>query len=355
MGPFEVDRGGWIGGQEIVTTEAGVTLATLRIEDPKDGPAPRWAIAVVGDQRLGSLAHDVATEADPRAPGELQAESGRSGHGTRQGAGEAGWLQHHEERLRAPGQSGETAQAFGQAGRTVRGWQAATGQVQDEQVHRASGEQRAPDGQSFIEGLRGDDHQPLEPDAAGDGFDRVEASREVDPGHDRPGRLGFRSHPKDEGGPAARAVAMERDACRARQASGSQDGIEGRKAGPNDPLVRVRSRLGPGRGLGPQAHGGRKGEGAFGDPRSCRSPASLEARHGCRHVRRECRHLSKIEHLFYQINLLEKTHPGGSRRLTGARVARHWLCGRPGEIARVAPFDEWGAACPVSGRGDPIR
>ena len=307
MGPFEVDRGGWIGeligGEEIVTTKAGVTFTALRIENPERRPAPRWAVAVAGDQRLGSLAHDVATETDPRASRKLKAEPGRPGHDARQVAAEAGWLEHHEERLRAPGQGGEAVEPIGEAGRAVRGGEASAGQVQDEQVHRPPGEQRATDRQPFIEGLRGDDHQPLEPDAAGDGFDRVEASCEVDPGHDGTGRLGLRGQPEDERGPTARSVAADRDARRPRQATGSQDGVEGREAGPDDPLVGIRNWLGSGCRSGNHGRAGRQGQGAVGDPRSCRSPASLEARHGCRHVRGEGRHrTSKIEHLFYQIN-----------------------------------------------------
>ena len=262
MGPFEVDRGGWVGGligEEIVPTEAGVTLTALRVEDPERRPAPRRAVAVAGDQRLGSLAHDVAPETDPRASGELQAEPGRSGHGARQVAGQAGWLEDHEQRLRAPGQGGETVEPVGQAGRTVRGGQAPAGQVQDEQVDRTPGQQRATDGQPFVERLRGDDHQPLEPDAAGDGFDRVEAPGEIDPGHDGAARLGLRGEPVDERGPAARAVAPERDARRARQAAGSQDGVERREAGPDDPLVGVRSRR---RGLAAGSSGAGAGTGA---------------------------------------------------------------------------------------------
>ena len=80
LGPFEVDRGGWIGGliggEEIVPAEAGVTLTAFRVEDPERRPAPRRAVPVAGDQRLGSLADDVATEPDPRAAGELQAKPG---------------------------------------------------------------------------------------------------------------------------------------------------------------------------------------------------------------------------------------------------------------------------------------
>jgi hypothetical protein len=307
MGPFERDRGGWIGGliggEEIGSPEATITLAALRIEDLERRPAARRAVAIASNQCLGLLADDVPPEPDPRASGKLQAEPGGSGHGTRQVAAEAGRLEHHEERLRAPGQGRQAVESIGQAGRAVCGGDTAAGQVQDQQIHRPPGEQRATDGQPLIEGLRGDDHQPLEPDAASERFNRIEGSRQVDPGHDGTGRLGLGGQPEDERGPAARAVTTQRDARRARQAAGFQDGVEGGEARSDDPLVRLRPGLGPGCWFGPGHRGHRRQrQGSIGDPRSCRSPASLEVRHGCRHVRGECRHPSKIEHLFYRIN-----------------------------------------------------
>ena len=210
MSPFEMDRGGWCGNwfwrlvdEELVPAEAGVALTALRVEDPERRSTPRRSVPVASNQRLCPLAHDVAAETDPRATSKLQAESGRSGHGTRQGTGQAGRLQHHEERLRAPGQGGQTVEPIGKASRPLRSWQATIGQVQDEQVHRTPAEQCAADGQPFVEGLGGDDHQPFEADAPGDGLDRIEASSEIDPGHDRAGGLGLRGQPEDEGSSAA--------------------------------------------------------------------------------------------------------------------------------------------------------
>jgi hypothetical protein len=243
VGPFEMDRGGWFWGlvdEELVPAEAGVALTALRVEDPQRRPTPRRSIPVASDQRLRSLANDVAAETDPRATSELQAEASRSGYGNRQVAGETGWLQHDEEDLRASGQGSQAVEPIGKASRSVRGGQAAIGQVQDDQVHRASSEQRAADGQPFIERLRGDDHQPLEADASGDSLDRIEAPSEIDPGHDRAGRLGLCGESEDEGGSPARPIATNCDACRTRQAARSQDGVEGRKSSPDDPVAWVR-------------------------------------------------------------------------------------------------------------------
>jgi len=325
VGPF-VDHGGRVGGlgegievvaEEVVTAEAGVALATLRVQDPEGRPTPRRPIPVAGDERLRPLADDVAPEPDPRPPGKLQAKTGRLGDGGGQAAGRTtidppadppGRLEHDEERLRPPGERRQSAEPVRDPGRAVRRGEATSGQVQDEQVHRATGQQRAADGQTLVQGFRGDDHEPLWPDAAGDRLDRVEAARQIEPGHDRALGLGLRRESQDERRPAAGAVTADRHAGRARQAAGPEDRVECREPGPDDAVIASRGRAREGDRSG-RRHGrqGRRRRGRQGqcpirdphDPRSCRSPASLEARHGCRHVRGEGRHRTRnIEHLF---------------------------------------------------------
>ena len=113
--------------EEGLVPEAGVALATLRVEDPEGRPPPRRAVSIACDQCLRPLAHDVASEPDPRPPGELEAEAGRLGHGGRQATRVTGRLEHDEERLRAPGQRRQPAEPVGDAGGLVRGAQATTG------------------------------------------------------------------------------------------------------------------------------------------------------------------------------------------------------------------------------------
>jgi hypothetical protein len=240
-------RGGWVDDlveEELVTAEAGVTLPAVGVEDPERRPAPRRAVAVPGDQRLGALADDVAPEADPRAPGQLQAEAGRFGDGAGQATGETGRFEDDEQRLGPSGQSGETTQPVGDDRGTIRGRQAAAGQVQDQEVYRPTGKQRATDGQALVERFGSDDHEPFEADTAGDGLDRIEAPGKIQPGHDGARGLGLRGKPQDERGPPTGAVTADGDARRARQPAGSQDRVERGKPGPDDPLVRVRSRDG---------------------------------------------------------------------------------------------------------------
>jgi hypothetical protein len=240
-------RGGWIKvligdlvEQELVTAETGVTLPAVRVEDPKNRPATRRAIAAPGDQRFRALADDVAPEADPRASGQLQAKAGRFGDGTGQAAGETGWLQHDEQCFCSSGQGGEPTEPIGDDGGAIRGGETAAGQVQDQQVHRSTGKQRPADGQSFVERFGSDDHQPFQADPTGDRFDRIEAPGEIQPGDNGARGLGLRGEPQDEGGPAAGAVTADGNARRTGQPAASQDGIEGGKPGPDDPLVRVR-------------------------------------------------------------------------------------------------------------------
>ena len=86
MGPGQVDGEGLGEGcvdacveqpvEELVAAEAGVALAAVGVEDPQLRPPPRRAETVPGDHHLRPLTDDVAAEADPAAPGELQAEAG---------------------------------------------------------------------------------------------------------------------------------------------------------------------------------------------------------------------------------------------------------------------------------------
>ena len=185
----------WMGGaigavlegvdQERVVRETGVPFAALGVEDPEGRRAPRRPVAVVRDERLGALADDVAAQADPRPASQLEPDAGRLVDRGREAAGEPGRIEDQEQGLRAPGERGESMESIGDPGRLVGLRQSTAGQVEDEHVDRAAGEQRARDRQPLVQAGRGDDDEPLEADAAGDGLDRVEAARQVEPGHDR--------------------------------------------------------------------------------------------------------------------------------------------------------------------------
>ena len=93
--------------------ETGVPFAALGVEDPERRPPPRRAVAVVRDERLGALADDVAAQADPRPAGQLEPDAGRLVDRGREAAGESGRIEDQEQRLRAPGERGESMESIG--------------------------------------------------------------------------------------------------------------------------------------------------------------------------------------------------------------------------------------------------
>ena len=274
-----------------------IATSSLGVEDPELRPPPRRAESVAGYGHLRPLADDVAPEPDPRPAGELEAEARRF----RDGRGEAGrkprWLEGDEERLRATGQGGEPAEAIGHAGGGRAGIRARR-QVHDEKVDRPAGEQRPGDRQAFVERLGGQDDEPVEPHAAGDGLDRVQAAGEIEPGDDGAVDLGLCREPEGEGRLAGARLAPERDARTARQATRTEDRIEGREAGPDDPLRTAATGRFAGKDRLRLLVRERRRRQRPDDPRSCRAPACLEGRQSSRHVRRERRHRPIIEQMF---------------------------------------------------------
>ena len=193
-------------------------------------------------------------------------------------------------------------QAVGDLGRLVGLRESAAGQVEDEQVDRAAGEKRARDREALVQAGRRDDDQPLEPNAAGDRLDRVEAAREVQPGHDRALRLGLRDDAEREGRPAAGAVAADRDAGRLGEAARPEDRIERGEAGMDDAVVVGDVGLGLVLRLCVlvrcDRRRGRQGQGPH-HPRSCGTPSSPEARDSGVHISIGGRHRTvRLEHLF---------------------------------------------------------
>ncbi len=225
MGPGQVDGGG-LGErcvdacveqpvEELVVAEAGVALAAVGVEDPQFRPPPRRAESVPRDHHLRPLADDVATEADPGAPGELQPEAGRLRDGVAEPAPRGGRLEEDEKRGGPPGERGEAVETIGDAG-GPRAPLESRRQVDDEEVHRPATQEAARDRQALVEAVRRDDDEPLETDSAGDRLDRVEAPAGVQPGDDRTARLGLRDEAEREGRLAAPALPPQRDARRAR-------------------------------------------------------------------------------------------------------------------------------------------
>jgi hypothetical protein len=281
-------------GEELVGGEAVVAFPAVGVEDPELGPSAGRPEPVAGHGHLGSLADDVAPEADPGAASQLEAKACRFADGRREPAGQSRRLERDEERLCPASQRGKAPQPIGNLGEGragIRmGWQ-----VDDEEVDRAGGEERPGNREALVEGRRGHDDEPIESYAAGDGLDRIERPGHVEPRDDRALRLGLGGKAKGKRGLSGARLATERDAGAPGQAAGPENRVERGEAGSDDPLVGLRG--GSGECLGRlvrQWHGRERTD----DPRSCRSPACLEGRQSSRHVRGERRHGQTIEQMF---------------------------------------------------------
>jgi hypothetical protein len=281
-------------GEELWVAEAGVALSAVGIEDSQRRPPAWWAGAIARDDHLRSLADDVAPEPDPRSTGELQANAGRLADGCRQPAlralpraGPAGGRSGDRRRLEdderdsgPPGERRHPRQSIAES--RSRHAASPSRQVDDEQVHRPTREQRARDRQAF-EGFGGRQHdEPFRLDAASHRLDGIERRREVQPGHDQAPRLGLRDEPQGQGRPAARDVAPNREPHPTRHATRTEDRIQLGEAGRMD-LVRIARRTLGGFVHRPEirrfkGHGGERPHGLAGEPGRRRSPARAK---GC--------------------------------------------------------------------------
>jgi hypothetical protein len=292
--------------EEIRVAETAVPLATLGVEDPELRPFPRRPVAAAGHERLGPLADDVPSEPDPGPPGELEAQSRGLRHRRRESRRQPGRLEGDEERLRPAGEPGQATQPLGDLGRRRAGVRAGR-EIEDEDVDRAAGEEHPGDRQALVERLGRQDDEPVEPDAAGGGLDRVERPGEIEPGDDRAVGLGLGDEPQGEGRGTGRRRAAQGHAGGAREPARSDDRVEGRKAGPDDPLD-ASSRLARGRRnelgwvVGRLGRERRRGQ-CSDHPRSCGTPPRLERRESSRYVRGEAGHRTvRLERLFDIVN-----------------------------------------------------
>jgi len=222
-------------GEEFVPAEAGVALAAVGVEDLERGSPARWAGPIAGDDHLRSLPDDVPAEPDPRSASQLQPDAGRLAHGGRE-AGAARRSRRLEHDERDPGTARERGHSGESIGEPGGAWRAC-GQVDDQEVHRPAGEERAGDRQALL-GIRWRHHdEPGQLDPARHGLHRVERRREVQPRDDRAGRLRLGREPERERRPPARRVASQRDAHPARHAAGPEDRVELGEARGEDTIV----------------------------------------------------------------------------------------------------------------------
>jgi hypothetical protein len=288
--------------------EAAVALTTLGVEDPELGPSPRRPIAAPCDDGFRALTDDVAPQAQPGASGELEPESRRLGNRGRETRRQAGRLEDDEEGLGPAGEAGETTQPLGDL-RPGRPGDRTSRKIDHEDVHGAAGEEHPGDRESLVEGFGSQDDEPVQPDAARRGLDRVERPGKIQPGDDRAVRLGLGDEPEGEGGGTRAGSAAKGDARAPWQPARADDGVKSGKAGPDDPLdagSRLARRSGDPSELGwvvgwlGRKRCRRQRSDHLG---SCSTPSRLEGRQSSRHVRGEAGHRTvRLEQTFDIVN-----------------------------------------------------
>jgi hypothetical protein len=205
-------------------------------------------------------------------------------------------LEHDEADPGAPSERGQPTESIGErSGRGRRRLPGVARQVDDQQVDRSTGEERAGDRQALVGVGRRQHDEPLRLDAASHDLDRVEGRREVQPGDDRTRSLCRGREPQRERGPAARRVAAQRDAHAARHAAGTENGVELGEPGRDNPIeVRLRDRAAV-----LERDRGQRADHVPGEARCGRTPARSKRRQGRAEVRIGCRHrMPSIEQTF---------------------------------------------------------
>ena len=303
--------------EEGVVAQARIPVPAIGIEDPERGPPAGWPGPAATDHDLGGLADHVPSQSNPGPSGEFQANArplpDRGCHALH----EPGRFEDEEADPRPAGQRGQPAQTIREACGTLGPGR----QVQDQEINRPAGQERAGDRQALVRARRRDDHQPFGLDAAGHRLDRIERLGQIQPGDDGPAGLCLGGQPEGDRGPAARQVPAQRQAHSARQAAGqparAEDRVEVRKTRREDPRsvrlperARCRVRIRVGDGCERPDHlpdGARRG----------RSPARSQGRQGRRHVRGKGRH---------QVDYR-----------TSVRMNQQGICGWPGVDRKAEP------------------
>jgi hypothetical protein len=121
LGRWRDGPAGWSGQgfpEKRLASQTPVALAAFRVQDPQLRPPARRAESVSGDHHLRPLADDVAAQADPRSPGQLEPESRRLGERPGHWSGQLRRFEEHEQGAGPAGKGGQPVQPVRRAGGT---------------------------------------------------------------------------------------------------------------------------------------------------------------------------------------------------------------------------------------------
>jgi hypothetical protein len=232
----------WTPIEQLVTQQAGIPVTALRVQDPELGMPAGRTVPAPGHGHRAALPDHVPAEADPAGLPQLEPEPARLVQRVPETGPDRGRLHHQQQRAgpacqrRQPARTISHAHAGERRIPTLR-------QIHHQHVHGSGGEQRGRQGQGFLEVCRGEHHEPLQENATGHRLDRVEGPGEIQPGDDRTRRLRLGDRAQRHGGLARRGIAPESDCARAREPTGSEQGVQRSKPGGHDPAIRDRGAI----------------------------------------------------------------------------------------------------------------
>jgi hypothetical protein len=224
--------------QKLVARQAGVARSTVRVEDSQIHRPAGWRVPVPCDSGLSELADHVTAEPDPRPTAQLQLQPGRLLHGRGYRIGQSGRLEDDQLDFRSPGDGRKPVYPIAQFCRRTRLVRRAGGQIQQQQVHGPVLEEHRGHGQGLCQRIRRQHDEPLQPDASRYGFNRIQASGQVQIRGDSAGGLGLRDRLESQSGLAAGAVSLKGYSCRPWQPSEAENRIQGPKTGGDGSIVR---------------------------------------------------------------------------------------------------------------------
>jgi hypothetical protein len=213
--------------------------------------APGRSEPAPGDGHRRLLSDDIPAEPDPAPAGKLEPQAARLRHRPREPIPENGRLQDYEQGPRSPGEGRESSEAVPDPNIPDRRIPS-PGQVHDEHVDGPGGEDRARQGQCLLEIARGQDDEPVRVHSTRHGLHGIEGAGEIQPGHDRPRRLGLGRQSQGDGGLARGIVSAQRDRGGPRETPDAEERIQCREPGGDDRPIRV---------CGTVDAGGRRGSG----------------------------------------------------------------------------------------------
>jgi hypothetical protein len=228
-------------GQQFGASQAGISRTAVRVEDPQVHRSAGRRVSISRDPGSGQLADHVPAQPDPGSPAQLELESGRLLDRRGNRARQTGRLDDDQLDLRPTGDGRQPVNSIaqlGSGGLPFRGPNGPDRQVQQQKIYGPVLKEHGRHRQRLFQRIRGQDHEPLQPDASGDCLHGIQAPGQIQVRGNPAGRLGLRDRLESQGGLAAGAVSLEGYSCGLGQPAQAEDRIQRPESRGDGSLVR---------------------------------------------------------------------------------------------------------------------